>query len=259
MCRTAATRGEGEAVWRCPNPTCPEKVRRRIEHFASKGGVDIEGLGEEMVALLLEKNLIKTIADIFRLKKEALLPLKKSGDVWAGNLIAGIDARRTADLWRVVNGLGIPQVGSAAAKDLARAFRSLDTLAGASEDDLLRIGGFGEKTAKAVRAWFAEPSNRALVQDLLAAGLQPTPPVASSNALAGKTFVIPGTLPTLSREEATAKIEAAGGKASGSVSKKTHYVVAGEDAGSKLEKAKALGVPVLDEAGLLSLLESPGA
>jgi DNA ligase (NAD+) len=254
VCQTPVARGEGEVVWRCPNPNCPEKVRRRIEHFASKGGVDIEGLGEEMVALLLEKKLIEAIPDIFRLKLGDLLPLKKSGEVWAGNLIAGIDARRTADLWRVIHGLGIPQVGAAAAKDLARTFRSLDALLDAKEDDLLRIEGFGEKTAAAVVAWFAEPANRNLVRDLQSAGVHPTPPAAASSALAGKTFVLTGTLPTLSREAAAAKIEAAGGKVSGSVSKKTHYVVAGDEAGSKLEKAKALGVPVLDEAGLLALL-----
>ena len=254
VCHTPAVRGEGEVVWRCPNPHCPEKVRRRIEHFASKAGVDIEGLGEEMVALLLEKQLIRTIPDIFRLKVEDLLPLKKSGEVWAGNLIAGIAARRTADLWRVMHGLGIPQVGAAAAKDLAATFRSLDALAAATDDELLRVEGFGEKTAAAVRAWFAAPANRHLVHELQAAGVQPTPPVAASSALSGKTFVLTGTLPTLSREEATAKIEAAGGKVSGSVSKKTHYVVAGEEAGSKLEKAKTLGVAMIDEAELLRLL-----
>jgi DNA ligase (NAD+) len=154
----------------------------------------------------------------------------------------------------VVFGLGIPQVGAAAAKDLARTFRSLDALAVATTADLLRVGGFGEKTAAAVVSWFAEPENRALVQALQAAGVTPNPPAAASSALAGKTFVLTGTLPTLAREEATAKIEAAGGKVSGSVSKKTHYVVAGEEAGSKLEKARALGVTILDEAGLLSLL-----
>jgi DNA ligase (NAD+) len=157
-------------------------------------------------------------------------------------------------LWRVIHGLGIPQVGAAAAKDLARTFRSLDALLDAKEDDLLRIEGFGEKTAAAVVAWFAEPANRNLVRDLQSAGVHPTPPAAASSALAGKTFVLTGTLPTLSREAAAAKIEAAGGKVSGSVSKKTHYVVAGDEAGSKLEKAKTLGVPVLDEAGLLALL-----
>jgi DNA ligase (NAD+) len=254
VCHTPVVRAGSEVVWRCPNPRCPEKVRRRIEHFASKAGVDIEGFGEEMVALLLEKGLIKTAADIFRLKIEDLRPLKKSGEVWAGNLIAGIEASRTADLWRVINGLGIPQVGAAAAKDLARTFRSLDALAAASGAELLRVNGFGEKTAAAVGAWFADPANRELLRELHAAGMRPTPPAAASSALAGKTFVLTGTLPTLSREDATAKIEAAGGKVSSSVSKKTHYVVAGEEAGSKLEKAKALGVPVLDEATFLRLV-----
>lgn len=257
VCHTPVVRGEGEVVWRCPNPRCPEKVRRRIEHFAGKGSLDIEGLGEEMVALLLEKGLIESVPDIFRLTVDDLLPLKKSGEVWARNLIAGIEARRTADLWRVINGLGIPQVGAAAAKDLARTFCSLDALLEATPDDLLRIGGFGEKTARALGAWLADPANRELVRALQAAGVHPTPPQAASNALAGKSFVITGTLPTLSREEAAAKIEAAGGKVSGSVSKKTHYVVAGADAGSKLEKAKAIGVPVLDEAQLLKLLPPP--
>lgn len=254
VCHTAVKRGEGEVVWRCPNPLCPEKVRRRIEHFASKGGVDIEGFGEEMVALALEKGLIKSVADIYRLKVEDLLPLKKSGEVWAGNLIAGIQASRTADLWRVIHGLGIPQVGAAAAKDLARTFRSLDALLDASADEFHRINGFGEKTATAARAWFTDENNRALVRDLQAAGVNPTPPAAASSALAGKTFVITGTLPTLSREEATAKVEAAGGKVSGSVSKKTHFVLAGDEAGSKLEKAKTLGVPVIDEAEFMRML-----
>ena len=254
VCHTAATRAEGEVVWRCPNPFCPEKVRRRIEHFASKGSMDIEGLGEEMVALLLDKGLIRTIPDIYRLKIEHLLPLKKSGEIWARNLINAIAASRTADLWRVIHGLGIPQVGAAAAKDLARTFRSLEALASATEDDLLRIGGFGAKTAAAVRAWFSDSVNRGLIAELREVGVAPTAPAAASSALAGKTFVLTGTLPTLSREDATAKIEAAGGKVSGSVSKKTHYLVAGADAGSKLEKAKSLGVAVIDEAELLRLL-----
>lgn len=255
-CGTAATRAEGEVVWRCPNPECPEKVRRRLEHFASKACLDIDGLGEEMVALLVERGLVKAIPDIFRLKFEDLLPLKKSGEVWAGNLIAGIAARRHADLWRVLNGLGIPQVGAAASKDLANRFRSLEAIGAASEADLLNVGGFGERTVGLLRGWFAQPANQALLAELRAVGLEPTPPAAAGAGapLAGKTLVLTGTLPTLSREEATALIEAAGGKVSGSVSKKTHYVVAGEEAGSKLEKARALGVPVLDEAGLRELL-----
>lgn len=255
VCETVAVRGEGEVAWRCPNPLCPEKVRRRIEHFAGKGSLDIDGFGEEMVSLLLEKQLIRAVPDIFRLRKEQLLPLKKSGEIWARNLIDGIQASRKADLWRVIHGLGIPQVGAAAAKDLARTFRSLEALLNASADELMRVEGFGEKTAAAVGTWLADPENHTLIRELLEAGLEPTAPAAASSALAGKTFVLTGTLPTLSREDAAAKIEAAGGKVSGSVSKKTHFVVAGEEAGSKLEKAKALGVPVLDETGLLQLLE----
>lgn len=256
VCATPLVREAGGVKWMCPNTTCPEKVSRKIEHFASKGSLDIDGLGEEIVDLLLTRGLIKTMPDLFRLTVEDLKPLKKSGEVWARNLVNGIAARRTADLWRVIHGLGIPQVGAASAKDLARRFRSLDALANASLNELVQIEGFGEKTAEAVRAWFADETNRALVADLQAAGVAPTPPAeaAAGGAFAGKTVVLTGTLPTLTREEATAKIEAAGGKTSGSVSRKTHYVLAGEEAGSKLEKAKTLGVPVIDEAEFLRLI-----
>jgi DNA ligase (NAD+) len=191
---------------------------------------------------------------VFRLRLEDLLPLKKSGEVWATNLIAAIEARRRADLWRVINGLGIPQVGAAAAKDLARVFRSLEALAAASEAELVRIDGFGEKTAAAVRNWVSAPENLALLEALRSAGVEPAVPAAAGTVFSGQTFVLTGTLPTLSREAATAMIEAAGGKVSGSVSRKTHYVLAGEDAGSKLEKAKSLGVPVIDENQLRELL-----
>jgi len=257
VCGTAATRAEGEVVWRCPNPDCPEKVRRRLEHFASKACLDIDGLGEEVVGMLIERGLVKAIPDIFRLTLADLLPLKKSGEVWAGNLIAAIAARKNADLWRVLNGLGIPQVGAAASKDLAQRFRSLDAIAAASDADLLNVGGFGERTVGLLRAWFAQPANQTLLAELRAVGLEPTPPAAAGAGapLAGKTLVLTGTLPTLSREAATELIEKAGGKVSGSVSKKTHYVVAGEEAGSKLEKARALGVTVLDEPGLRQLVE----
>jgi len=255
-CGSSLVREPGGVKWMCVNPACPEKVRRKIEHFASKASLDIDGLGEEIVDLLLTRGLIKTIPDLFRLKVEDLLPLKKSGELWATNLVNGIAARRTADLWRVIHGLGIPQVGAASAKDLARRFRSLEALAAASLNDLVQIDGFGEKTAEAVRTWFSDEANRALVADLIAVGVTPTAPAegAAGGALAGKTVVLTGTLPTLSREQATELIEAAGGKVSGSVSRKTHYVLAGEEAGSKLEKAKSLGVPVITEAEFMALL-----
>jgi len=256
VCGTQAVREEGGKVWRCPNPDCPEKLLRRLAHFASKACLDIDGLGEEGVGLLLSNKLIRTLPDIFRLRTEDLLPLKKSGEVWANNLVTGIRARLTADLWRVIHGLGIPQVGAASAKDLATRFRSLEAFLQADELALQGINGIGDRTAGLILTWIADPANRALIAELQAAGLMPTPPTeqAASSAASGKTFVLTGTLPSLSREDATALIEAAGGKVSGSVSKKTSYVVAGEEAGSKLEKARALGVPVLDEPGLRALL-----
>lgn len=251
VCHTPATRAEGEVAWRCPNPDCPEKVRRRLTHFASKACLDIDGLGEEVVDLLVGKGLVRSLPDIFLLKKENLLPLKKSGDVWAGNLIAAIAARRTADLWRVIHGLGIPQVGAAAAKDLAALFRSLDDFLATDERALMGINGIGEKTASEILRWVGAPSNRSLVEELQRAGLTPAPPpepkAGTSAPLSGKTVVLTGTLPTLTREEATKLIEDAGGKVSGSVSKKTSYVLAGEEAGSKLDKARSLGIPIIRE------------
>ncbi len=262
VCGAAATRDDGAVAWRCPNIDCPEKVRRRLTHFASKACLDIDGLGEEVVDLLVSRGLVKTLPDLFRLRREDLLPLKKSGEVWAGNLITAIAARRQADLWRVLHGLGIPQVGAAAAKDLASKFRSLDALATAELPAILQIEGIGEKTAEAIRAWMAKAEHRALLLELAAAGLQPTPPAVApagvAAVLADRTFVLTGTLPTLTREAATQLIEAAGGKVSGSVSKKTHYVVAGAEAGSKLAKAQALGIPVLDEPALRQLLQIDG-
>ncbi len=262
VCQAVAERGEGEVVWRCPNPDCPEKVRRRIAHFTSRACLDIDGLGEEVVDLLVSRGLVKSLPDLFRLKIEHLLPLKKSGEVWAANLIAAIEARRGADLWRVIHGLGIPQVGAAAAKDLARRFRSLESLAAADATSLIGIEGIGEKTAAAILSWLGLESNRATIAELQDAGLHPAAPPAPAPAtgspVSGKTFVLTGTLPTLSREEATTLIERAGGKVSGSVSKKTGYVLAGEEAGSKLEKARTLGVPIIDEAQFRLLLTLAG-
>lgn len=210
-CHAAAVRTEEEVAWRCPNPECPEKQRRRLAHFASKACLDIDGLGSEIVDLLVSQGLVRGLPDLFRLRTEDLLPLKKSGELWAANLIAAIAARRQVELWRVLHGLGIPQVGAAAAKDLAARFRSLEALLAADENALLGVGGIGEKTAAAILAWLREPAHRSLLAELQASGLKPLPPPERTglSALSGKTLVLTGTLPTLSREEATALIEAA--------------------------------------------------
>jgi len=256
VCGTRIVQYEGEVALRCPNPDCPAQVRRRVQHFASKAGVDIEGLGEAMVDTLVEKGWVKSITDIYRLKRDDLLTLGKSVEKSTDNLLAAIDASKRVELWRFINGLGITHVGVAAAKDLALKFGSLEALAEAKRDDLLTIEGIGETMADAIITYFNEPKNRTLVSRLLTIGVAPIAPArpAGGSALAGKTFVLTGTLPTLTREAAAAKIEAAGGKVSGSVSRKTSYVLAGEETGSKLEKAKSLGVSVIDEAEFLRML-----
>jgi len=256
VCGTRIVQYEGEVALRCPNPDCPAQVRRRVQHFASKAGVDIEGLGEAMVDTLVEKGWVKSITDIYRLKRDDLLTLGKSVEKSTDNLLAAIDASKRVELWRFINGLGITHVGVAAAKDLALKFGSLEALAEAKRDDLLTIEGIGETMADAIITYFNEPKNRTLVSRLLTIGVAPIAPTrpAGGSALAGKTFVLTGTLPTLTREAAAAKIEAAGGKVSGSVSRKTSYVLAGEETGSKLEKAKSLGVSVIDEAEFLRML-----
>jgi len=262
-CGTPVVQAEGEVALRCPNYDCPVQVRRRVRHFASKGCVDIDGLGEAMVDLLVEKGWVRSIPDIYRLKRDNLLALGKSVEKSTDNLLAAIEASKRADLWRFVHGLGIPHVGSAAAKDLAAAFQSLEGLSESKYDDFIagkesRIAGIGPTMAEAIIGHFNQPVNRALVHELAKAGVMPAAPAAAGPGkghLLGTTFVLTGTLPTLTREEASHRIEAAGGKVSSSVSKKTGYVVAGAEAGSKLDKATALGVAVIGEAELLALLK----
>jgi NAD-dependent DNA ligase len=257
-CGTQLVQTDGVLTGCCPNPFCPAEIRRRVYHFASKAGVDIEGLGEAMIDTLVEKGWVKGIADIYRLQRDDLLTLGKSVEKSTDNLLAAIETSKRAELWRFVNGLGITHVGAAAAKELAVKFGSLEALAAAPRDDLLSIGGIGDTMADAIIAHFNEPRNRDLVDQLVNLPVSPTVPTrptgASATALAGKTFVLTGTLPSLSREAATAKIESAGGRVSGSVSRKTSYVLAGEEAGSKLEKARLLGVPILNEEEFLQML-----
>jgi DNA ligase (NAD+) len=266
-CGTLVVQLEDEVALRCPNYDCPVQVRRRVQHFASKACVDIEGLGEAMVDAFVEQRWVKSVADIYRLRREDLLTLGKNVEKSTDNLLAAIKASKHAELWRFIHGLGITHVGAASAKDLAVRFGSLDALAQAKFEDFIGekksslIEGIGGTMAQAIIEYFNEPRNRALVSELLALGVAPAAPApraAVGTALAGKTFVLTGTLPSLTREAATSRIEAAGGKVSGSVSKKTSYVLAGAEAGSKLDKAQTLGVPVIDEAEFLRILKAEG-
>ena len=260
VCGTQAVQLEGEVAVRCPNSECPVQVRRRVIHFASRACLDIEGLGEAMVNQLAENGWVKRIPDLYHLDRDNLLSLGKNVGKSTDNLLAAIEASKTAELWRFVHGLGIPHVGAAASKDLARVFGGLRQLADATMEHYIKeketvISGIGATMAAAITGFFAEEHNAQMIEDLLAAGINPTAPNADGGGtqFAGMSFVLTGSLPSLTRNEAAEMIEAAGGKVSGSVSKKTTYVVAGESAGSKLAKAEKFGVEVIDEEKLRSL------
>jgi DNA ligase (NAD+) len=251
-CGTAVVAVPGEVAVRCPNPDCPAQLKRRVQHFASTACLGIEGLGPALIDSLVDSGRIENLPDLYRLRREDLRALKGVGDKTADALIAAIAQSRRAELWRVIYGLGLPQVGSVSAKNLARKFRSLDALATASAADSTTV--LGASTAAAVSEHFKLAANRAIVADLIALGVQPALPVAASAILAGKTFVLTGTLPHLTRAQAEEKISSAGGKVAGSVSRKTDYLLAGEGSGAKLESARALGVTVIDELAFLRLL-----
>ena len=262
-CGTPVVQSEGEVAMRCPNYDCPVQVRRRLRHFASKACVDIDGLGEAMVDALVDKGWVRSIAGIYHLRRDDLLTLGKKVEKSMDNLLAAIERSKNAELWRFIHGLGIPHVGAAAAKDLASRFGGLEALSESRHDDYIGgkeslIAGIGETMAAAIIDHFNQPVNRTLVRDLIKAGVKPQAPAARSKGtgpLLGKTFVLTGTLPRMTRDEAGDRIEAAGGKVSSSVSKKTSYVLAGSDAGSKLDKARELGVEVIAEADLLRMLQ----
>jgi DNA ligase (NAD+) len=256
VCGGHVVREEGEAASRCINTNCPARLRESLLHFAARPVMDIDGLGDALVDQLLARGLVKSIADLYDLKEEQLIELERMGKKSASKVIANIHRSRSQPLSRLLNGLGIPFVGERTAQILAGHFGSLDAIAAASTADLQQAQEIGPKVADSIRQFFAEGQNRELIERLRAAGLQFTGPKTSKQegTLSGRTFVITGTLPSLKREEARERIEAAGGKVVGSVSSKTHYVVAGEEAGSKLDKARELGIAVLDEAGLLSML-----
>lgn len=257
VCGTRTIQIEDEVAHRCPNLECPAQVRRRVGHFASKQSLDIDGLGEAVVDQLVSRGLVTHLSDLYRLTRDDLLGLDKFAEKSADNLLAAIEVSKTADLRRVIHGLGLPNVGAATAGDLARAFPSLDQLLTASQEALVAVEGIGEKSAEGIRTWFSQESNRTLIDELTALGLSPTAPEerpAEGGVLDGKVFVLTGTLPSMTRTGARALIEAAGGKVSSSVSKKTDFVLAGSDAGSKLTKAEKLGVEIIDEEQLKEMV-----
>ena len=248
--------GDGAAV-RCVNPACPAQKMRGIVHYASKGCMDIDGLGPQVIAQLLTAGLISDVADLYTLRAEDVAALDRMGEKSAANLIAAIGTSREAGLERLLCALGIRQVGEVAAAAIARKFGTLDAVRAASFEDFAEVPDIGDVTAENLIEYFANPDNAARIDRLVAAGVRTDAVKAvTADTLAGKTFVLTGTLPHLTRQEASDKIEAAGGKVASSVSKKTSYVVAGEEAGSKLTRAQELGVPVIDEATLLSMLDA---
>ncbi|HEX6534994.1 MAG TPA: NAD-dependent DNA ligase LigA [Gemmatimonadaceae bacterium] len=256
VCGTPVERDEGEVAIYCPNVACPGRQLEGLVHFASRGALDIRGLSYARIQQLLDAGLIRDVADIFSLRVEQLVPLDRFAEKSAENLVKAIEAAKTQPLSRLLNGLGIRHVGEGAAQLLARHFGTLDALAAATEEEILAVRGIGEIIARSVVSYFANATTKRLVEKLRKAGVNFTEPRARSagSGLAGKTVVITGTLPRLSRKEATELIEAHGGHVTSSVSKSTSFVLVGEDAGSKLEKARALGIETIDEGELLRLV-----
>ena len=257
-CDSQLHRPEGEVVWRCLNSSCPAKLRRSVEHFASRGAMNIEGLGEAMADQLVGTGLVHDVADLYDLTPAALEALDRVGKKSAANLVAQIEASLSTDLWRLLFGLGIRHVGERGARALAEAFGSLDALAAASVEAIEEVPDVGPVMAESVHTFLATPSNRALLDRLRARGVTTTARETGGSAdarrLRGRTFVLTGTLEGMTRDEATAAIERLGGRVASSVSKKTSAVVAGRDSGRKLAKAEALGVETLDEEAFLQLI-----
>ncbi len=263
-CGSQAVRAEGEAAWRCVNIACPAMLRRGIAYFVSKSGLDIEGLGHKWVESLIDKGMVKTPADLFGLTEADLLPLERMAEKSAANFVAAVDAaRRDATLARLIAALGIRQVGTRTARTLAGHFTDLDALAAATAEELTALPDIGPEVAGSIREFFDNAANRALIGRFKEIGLwpvaapKPAQP-APATALAGKKFLFTGTLPDLSREKAQALVEAAGGRVVTAVSKKLDYLVAGADPGSKLAKAQALGLRVLDPEEFQALLAEAG-
>ena len=262
VCGSDVVREKGEANHRCTGGLfCAAQRKEAILHFAARRAMDIEGLGDKLVDQLVDANVIRTLPDLYRLGLTSLIALDRMAEKSAQNVLAALEKSKQTTLPRFLFGLGLRHVGEATAKDLARHFGTLDAIMDASVEQLLEVNDVGPVVAQSLHLFFAQPHNREVVEQLRACGVtwpEGAPAERAPQILAGKTVVLTGTLPTLSRDAAKDLLEAAGAKVAGSVSKKTSYVVAGEDAGSKLAKALELGVPVLDEAGMLELLGAPG-
>ncbi|HKH75095.1 MAG TPA: NAD-dependent DNA ligase LigA [Vicinamibacterales bacterium] len=275
-CGSHLHREEEEAVWRCENVSCPARLQRGLEHFAGRGAMNIEGLGESLITQLIQSGLVHDYADVYRLTADQIANLtstsvrsdgksieRRVGEKNAAKVISEIERSKTNDLWRLLYGLGIRHIGERGAQVVARAFGSVEALVSASLDQLQSTHEIGPVLAESLRSWLDEPRNQALLGRLRDEGLRMEVPEseragdAGPKPLAGKTYVITGTLSSMSREEATAALERLGAKVAGSVSKKTTAVFAGDEAGSKADKAKALGVPLLGEADLLALIPGP--
>lgn len=256
-CGSPAAREEGQVAVRCMNPSCPEQLLRRLEHFASRGAMDIEGLGESMVAQLVGSALVSSIAGIYGLKKDQLLSLERMGEKSASNLLAAIESSKDRTLWRLIHGLGILHVGEVAARKLASRFGTMERLAVATEEELVATEDIGEVMARSIRLWFANPMVTGLLEALRCAGVNMLETDSAAPAEGGKfsgtTWVLTGTL-SIPRDEAANMIRSAGGNISSSVSKKTSYLLAGSEAGSKLQKAQSLGVPIVDESEFQAML-----
>ena len=262
VCGSDVVREKGEANHRCTGGLfCPAQRKEAILHFAARRAMDIEGLGDKLVDQLVDANVIRTLPDLYRLGLTSLIALERMAEKSAQNVLAALEKSKQTTLPRFLFGLGLRHVGEATAKDLARHFGTLDAIMDASVEQLLQVPDVGPVVARSLHTFFQQPHNREVVEQLRACGVtwpEGAPAERAPQVLAGKTVVLTGTLPTLSRDAAKDMLEAAGAKVAGSVSKKTSYVVAGEDAGSKLARAQELGVPVLDEAGMLALLQHAG-
>ncbi len=277
-CGSALHRAEGEAVWRCENTSCPAKLQRGLEHFASRGAMNIEGLGESLIAQVIEQGLVRDYADVYALTAGQLASLtsvstrgdgreiqRRFGEKNAQKVIDQITRSRSNPLWRLIYGLGIRHIGERAAQVLAQAFGTMDVLCAATREQLQHTHEIGPILAESLRSWLDEPPNRELVERLRRAGVTMEVPEAERRAaalpgpLTGRTYVITGTLAAMPREEAESALTALGAKVSGSVSRKTTAVIVGADPGSKVDKARSLGVPILDEQGFAELLGSSGS